>query len=59
VHSAIRPTVPGTFSALDAGEWSASRPHRFNPGKRAAYTHSSPGRFGEKKNPSLPPGVEP
>jgi hypothetical protein len=26
-------------SALDGGEWSASRPFRFTPGKRAPGTH--------------------
>jgi hypothetical protein len=28
-----------TTSALDGGEWSASRPNRFTPGLRAAGTH--------------------
>jgi hypothetical protein len=31
---------PLLTSALDEGEWSASRPGRFTPGNRAPGTHS-------------------
>jgi hypothetical protein len=31
--------LPFLTSALDGGEWSASRPCRFNPGERASGTH--------------------
>jgi hypothetical protein len=56
-------------SALDGGEWSASRPGRFTPRERAPGIHwtggwvgpqSRSGRGGkEKKNSQLPPGIEP
>jgi hypothetical protein len=32
--------LPFLMSALDGGEWSASRPGRFTPRERAAGTHS-------------------
>jgi hypothetical protein len=35
-------------SALDGGEWSASRPGRFNPGERALGTHSMGGWVGPR-----------
>jgi hypothetical protein len=55
-------------SALDGGEWSASRPDRFTPqGKRPWYPldrrlggpQSCSGRGREEKNSQPPPGVEP
>jgi hypothetical protein len=55
-------------SALDVGEWSASRPFRFIPqGNRPRYpldirlggVHSRPGRCEEEKNIFLRPGMEP
>jgi hypothetical protein len=35
-------------SALDGGEWSASRPGRFNPRKRAPGTHWKGGWMGPR-----------
>jgi hypothetical protein len=32
--------------ALDGGEWSASRPYRFNPGERVPGTHCIGGWVG-------------
>jgi hypothetical protein len=55
-------------SALDGGEWSASRTGRFTPqGKSPWYPldrslggpQSRSGRGGEQKNSQLPPGIEP
>jgi hypothetical protein len=52
-------------SALDGGEWSASRPGRFTPRKRTTDTRrqggpqSRSGRGGEEKNSQPPPGLEP
>jgi len=54
--------------ALDDGEWPASRPDRFTPGKRAPWYYPLVRRLGrpqsrcgrggeEKKSPSLP-GIE-
>jgi hypothetical protein len=41
--------VPPFFtSALDAGEWSASRPGRFIPGERAPSTHWITGWMGPR-----------
>jgi hypothetical protein len=48
---------PFLTSALDGGEWSASRPYRFTPGERAPGTHwiggwlglSRSARCGEEK----------
>jgi hypothetical protein len=54
-------------SALDGGEWSASRSGRFTPGVRSRGTHwiggwvvprAVLGSSGEEKN-SQPPGIEP
>jgi hypothetical protein len=54
-------------SALDGGEWSASRPGRFTPqGKSPRYpldrrlgeSQSRSGYGDEEKNPQLPPGIE-
>jgi hypothetical protein len=36
-------------SALDAGEWSASRPRRFNPRERAPGTHWIGGWVGPRR----------
>jgi hypothetical protein len=56
------------ISALDGGEWSASRPGRFTPqGKSLSYPfdrrlggpQSRSGRGGEEKNSQPPPGIEP
>jgi hypothetical protein len=55
-------------SALDGGEWSASRPGRFTPRERAPSTHWLGGWVGpraildaevKRKIPSPPPGIEP
>jgi hypothetical protein len=48
-------------SALDVGEWSASRPGRFTPRERAPGTHWIGGWVGggEEKNSQPPPGIEP
>jgi hypothetical protein len=55
-------------SALDGGEWSASRPGRFTPqGKITSYPldrrvggpQSRSGRGGKEKNFQHPPGIEP
>jgi hypothetical protein len=54
-------------SALDGGEWSASRPDRFTPSERSPGTHWIGGWVGsravldavvKRKIPS-PPGIEP
>jgi hypothetical protein len=54
------------ISALDGGEWPASRPARFIPIERAPELHrrlgglqSRSGRGGEEKNSQSPPGIEP
>jgi hypothetical protein len=41
---------PFLTSALDGGEWSASRPGRFTVGEIASQSRS--GRWGEEKNPA-------
>jgi hypothetical protein len=41
---------PFLTSALDGGEWSASRPCRLNPGKGAACTHWIGGWVGPRVN---------
>jgi hypothetical protein len=52
-------------SALDGGEWSASRPGRFTPSERAPRTHWIGGwvgpraRGGEEKNSQPPPRIKP
>jgi hypothetical protein len=54
-------------SALDEGEWSASRPGRFTPrestwhplDRRLGGPQSRSGRGGEKENSQAPPGIEP
>jgi hypothetical protein len=54
-------------SALDGGEWSASRSGRFTQGKSPRYPldrrlggpHSRSGHGIEDKNPQPPPGIEP
>jgi hypothetical protein len=55
-------------SALDGGEWSASRPGHFTPRERAlgidwlrrlGGPQSQSGRSGEKKNFQPLPGLEP
>jgi hypothetical protein len=52
-------------SALDGGEWSASRPGRFTPRERAPLDRrlggpqSRSGCGGEEKNSDPPPGIEP
>jgi hypothetical protein len=55
-------------SALDGGEWSASRPGRFTPqGKSSWYpldrklggSQTPSGRGREEKNSQPPPGIEP
>jgi hypothetical protein len=58
-----------TTSALDGGEWSASRPGRtFTPGERTPDTHCTGGWVGPRagldteargKNPLPLPGIEP
>jgi hypothetical protein len=54
-------------SALDRGEWSASRPSHFTPEERAPWypldrslggPQSRSGRGGGKKNFQPPPGIE-
>jgi hypothetical protein len=56
------------ISALDRGEWSASRPGRFASRERTPRTHldrrlggpqSRSGRGGEEKNSQLLLGIEP
>jgi hypothetical protein len=55
-------------SALDGGEWSASRPGRFTPRERAPWypldrrlggLQSRSGRGGDEKNSQVTPGIEP
>jgi hypothetical protein len=48
-------------SALDGGEWSASRPSRFTPGThwKGGWVGSRAGRCGEDKNLLSQPGIEP
>jgi hypothetical protein len=49
-------------SALDGGEWSASRPSRFSPRKESLVPigpQSWSGRSGEEKNSHPLPGLEP
>jgi hypothetical protein len=55
-------------SALDGGEWSASRCSRFSPQEKSPWypldrrlggTQSRSGRGGEEKNSQPPPGIEP
>jgi hypothetical protein len=54
-------------SALDEGEWSASRPGHFTPrerapvpiGERLGGPQSRSGRGGEEKNSQPPSGIEP
>jgi hypothetical protein len=54
-------------SALDGGEWSASRPGRFTPGTQPLYTHYIGGWVGPiaglnavEKGKILPlPGIDP
>jgi hypothetical protein len=53
-------------SALDGGEWSASRPGRFTPRERAPGTHWIGGWVGPRavldavvKHSQPPPGIEP
>jgi len=44
-------TVPCTpISALEGGEWSASRPGRFTPGERAPSTHWLGGWLGPRSS---------
>jgi hypothetical protein len=56
---------PLLTSVLDGGEWSASRPDRFTPGKRVPDTHWMGGhhgpsrRCGEEKNLLPLPRTEP
>jgi hypothetical protein len=59
---------PSLTSALDEGEWSASRPGRFTPGEKVHSTHCIggwvglkrlSGRCGIEKNLLLLPGIEP
>jgi hypothetical protein len=59
---------PFLESALDGGEWSASRPYRFTPFETAPQyplyrrlfgPQSRSGRYGEDKNLSSLPGLEP
>jgi hypothetical protein len=40
--------APFLTSALDGGEWSASRPGRFTPGEKIPGTHSIGGRVGPR-----------
>jgi hypothetical protein len=54
-------------SAVDGGEWSASRTNRFTPRERAPATHWIGGwvsprtgeRGGEEENSQPPPWIEP
>jgi hypothetical protein len=51
-------------SALDGGEWSASRPGRFTPRERVPGTHWIGGWLGPRavlaeKDSQHPPGIEP
>jgi hypothetical protein len=46
-HHAMK-TYGGVTSALDGGEWSASRPNRFNPRERAPSTHWIRGWMGPR-----------
>jgi hypothetical protein len=61
-------SIHSMTSALDGGEWSASRPGRFTPRKRAPQypldkklgeSQSRSGRGGEEKNSQSQPGIEP
>jgi hypothetical protein len=54
-------------SALDGGQWSASRPSRFTPregapryplDRRLGGPQSRSGHGGEEKNSQSPPGIE-
>jgi len=52
-----------SISALDGGEWSASRPSLFTPLVSVGYEAGGPqgrsGRGGEEKNFQILPGLEP
>jgi hypothetical protein len=61
-------SVHSLISALDGGEWSASRSGRFTPREEAFWhpsdrrlggTQSRSGGGGEEKNSQPPPGIEP